>query len=142
MHRSAVCGIRFAGEMKYFKFPILLLAGFLFLAPLHFAVETHRWCPEHNTYEHGESSDFISTSSPESTKVYLPLTPEENGHHHDSCQIIQLIQRISVVTPSTGYTSRDIVSACGQHLIQDRVFLTLLPIATAPKTSPPAVVVC
>ena len=123
--------------MKTIKLKTMILAGLVLLAPLHTAAETHRWCPEHNGYEHGESADLVLSyhrDLPESS-IQNINAPHEEDHH--VCRLLGVLLRGAALNPICARLHVPALQPDRIHYAFSDSFHGLAVVDAAPKTSPP-----
>jgi hypothetical protein len=128
--------------MKTMKLNILVLAGLVLLAPLHMAFETHRWCPEHGAYEHGDSSDLILSLNPDLPAFSIINIKAQGGEHHHACQLLGVLSRAAALNPVCARPGVPSVQPENIQYVFSDTHHGMPVVDAAPKTSPPTAVIC
>ncbi|MFA6034249.1 MAG: hypothetical protein WC889_15220 [Myxococcota bacterium] len=124
------------------KSNIWVLAGLVLLAPFHMALETHRWCPEHGEYEHGDSSALLLSRHRELPAFSIKNIKAQGEEHHHACQLLGVLLRAAALNPICVSPHVPALQPDKIHYAFSDSFHGMAVVDAAPKTSPPSALVC
>jgi hypothetical protein len=123
---------------RFSKILMLAVATLWLLAPLHFALEEHRWCQEHSDFEHGESSDLLIAPPSTAHEASWKTSARTDGDDHHQCLVICLLEKTPSLHDAQTVVSADLTASRDSTRSGSIAVPSVPPVALAPKTSPPS----